>query len=497
MLVPRFLDALLFFVKMQDVQIAIIGSGFGGIGTAIRLRQEGIEDFTIFERADDVGGVWRDNTYPGCACDVQSHLYSLSFVPNPDWTRSFSPQAEIWDYLRRCARDYNLLPHIRFGHSVTEAVWEHDLQRWRIETSGGTCLASVLISAAGSFSEPELPKLTGLETFKGRVFHSSRWDHQFELERSRVAVIGTGASAIQFVPAIQPQVAKLYVFQRTAPWIVKRHDRAFVRLERQIFRRFPPAQRAMRALIYSFREVIGFAFRHPWAMRLLQPLARRHLKRSVADPVLRAKLTPNYLMGCKRVLISNDYFPALTKSNVELVTAGIAEVREHSVVDNEGIERAVEAIIFGTGFHVSDFPFARRVRGRDGRTLSEVWAGSPKALAGTMVTGFPNLFLLPGPNTGLGHSSVVYMLEAQIEHVLSAVRYMQRHNIVTMEARPEAQAAYVAKVDKNMRGTVWTSGGCLSWYLDKTGRNSTLWPIDSWRFRRRLARFAPDEYVVE
>jgi cation diffusion facilitator CzcD-associated flavoprotein CzcO len=202
-------------------------------------------------------------------------------------------------------------------------------------------------------------------------------------------------------------------------------------------------------------------------------------------------------MGCKRVLISNDYFPALTKSNVELVTAGIAEVREHSVVDNEGIERAVEAIIFGTGFHVSDFPFARRVRGRDGRTLSEVWAGSPKALAGTMVTGFPNLFLLPGPNTGLGHSSVVYMLEAQIEHVLSAVRYMQRHNIVTMEARPEAQAAYVAKVDKNMRSTVWTSGGCLSWYLDKTGRNSTLWPIDSWRFRRRLARFAPDEYVVE
>jgi cation diffusion facilitator CzcD-associated flavoprotein CzcO len=482
---------------MQDVQIAIIGSGFGGIGTAIRLRQEGIEDFTIFERADDVGGVWRDNTYPGCACDVQSHLYSLSFAPNPDWTRSFSPQAEIWDYLRRCARDYNLLPHIRFGHSVTEAVWEHDLQRWRIETSGGTCLASVLISAAGSFSEPELPKLTGLETFKGRVFHSSRWDHQFELERSRVAVIGTGASAIQFVPAIQPQVAKLYVFQRTAPWIVKRHDRAFVRLERQIFRRFPPAQRAMRALIYSFREVIGFAFRHPWAMRLLQPLARRHLKRSVADPVLRAKLTPNYLMGCKRVLISNDYFPALTKSNVELVTAGIAEVRKHSVVDNEGIERAVEAIIFGTGFHVSDFPFARRVRGRDGRTLSEVWAGSPKALAGTTVTGFPNLFLLPGPNTGLGHSSVVYMLEAQIEHVLSAVRYMQRHNIVTMEARPEAQAAYVAKVDKNMRGTVWTSGGCLSWYLDKTGRNSTLWPIDSWRFRRRVARFAPDEYVVE
>ena len=214
-------------VKMENVQIAIIGSGFGGIGTAIRLKQEGFEEFIIFERADDVGGVWRDNTYPGCACDVQSHLYSLSFVPNPDWTHSFSPQAEIWDYLRKCARDYAVLPHIRFGHNVTEAVWEPDRQRWRIETSAGTCMAALLISAAGSFSEPKLPELAGLKKFKGKMFHSSRWDHQFEIKRSRIAVIGTGASAIQFVPAIQPQVEQLHVFQRTAPWIVPRHDRPF------------------------------------------------------------------------------------------------------------------------------------------------------------------------------------------------------------------------------------------------------------------------------
>jgi cation diffusion facilitator CzcD-associated flavoprotein CzcO len=329
------------------------------------------------------------------------------------------------------------------------------------------------------------------------VFHSSRWDHRFELNGTRVAVIGTGASAIQFVPAIQPHVEKLYVFQRTAPWIVPRHDRPFAQLERQLFRRFPLAQRVIRAAVYGFREVIGFAFRHPWAMRLLQPIARRHLKRSVADPVLRSKLTPHYLMGCKRVLISNDYFPALTQPNVALVTDGVAEVREHSIVGRDGIERPVDAIIFGTGFRVSDFPFAGKIRGRDGRTLSDVWAGSPKALAGTTVAGFPNLFLLPGPNTGLGHSSVVYMLEAQIEHVLSAVGYMRRHAVGVIEARPEAQAAYVNAVDKNMRGTVWTSGGCVSWYLDKTGRNSTLWPTDSWRFRRRVARFAPGEYVME
>ena len=482
---------------MRNVQIAIIGSGFGGIGTAIRLKQEGIEDFIIFERADDVGGVWRDNTYPGCACDVQSHLYSLSFVPNPDWTRSFSPQAEIWDYLRRCARDYDVLPHVRFGHTVREAAWENDLQRWRIETSGGTCLASVLVSAAGGLSEPKLPKLIGLETFKGKVFHSSQWDHQFALAGRRVAVIGTGASAIQFVPAIQPQVEKLHVFQRTAPWIVPRHDRPLARFERQVFRRFPPARRLLRATIYGWRELLGFAFRHPWAMRLLERTARRHLKRAVADPILRAKLTPDYLMGCKRVLLSNDYLPALTQPNVELVTDDIAEVRAHSIVSKDGSERAVDAIIFGTGFHVTDFSFAKQLHGRDGRTLSEVWAGSPKALVGTTVTGFPNLFLLQGPNTVLGHSSVIYMQEAQIEHVLSALRYMKRHDLVAIEARPEAQAAYVNAIDKNMRGTVWTSGGCLSWYLDATGRNSTIWPTDSWRFRRRVARFAPGEYVME
>lgn len=484
-------------VKMRNVQIAIIGSGFGGIGTAIRLKQEGIEDFIIFERADDVGGVWRDNTYPGCACDVQSHLYSLSFAPNPDWTRSFSPQPEIWDYLRRCARDYGVLAHIRFGHAVSEAVWEHDVQRWRIETSQGTCLASVLISAAGALSEPKLPKLPGLETFKGKVFHSSRWDHQFELTGRRVAVIGTGASAIQFVPAIQPQVDKLHVFQRTAPWIVPRHDRPLRGLERRLFRRFPPARQVMRAAIYGWRESLGFAFRHPRAMRLLERIARRHLKRSVADPILRAKLTPDYLMGCKRILISNDYLPALTQSNVELVTDGLAEVREHSIFSDDGIERAVDTIIFGTGFHVTDFSFAKQLRGRDGCTLSEAWAGSPKALVGTTVAGFPNLFLLQGPNTVLGHSSVIYMQEAQIEHLLSAVRYMRLHSVVTIEARAEAQAAYVNAIDKNMRGTVWTSGGCLSWYLDATGRNSTLWPTASWRFRRRVARFAPDEYVME
>lgn len=477
------------------VGIAIIGSGFGGLGTAMRLKQEGIEDFVILERAGDVGGVWRDNTYPGCACDVESHLYSFSFAPNPEWSHSFSRQSEIWDYLRRCAKDYGVLPHLRFGHEVREAAWEQHAQRWRLETSQGIFMASVLVAAAGSLSDPAMPKLRGSENFKGKVFHSARWDHEFDLKGRRIAVIGTGASAIQFVPAIQPLVGTLHVFQRTAPWIMPRRDRPLAERERQRFRRYPLAQRAARAAIYSLREILGFAFRHPWAIRFLERVALRHLKRDVADPALRAKLTPTYTIGCKRILISNDYLPALTQPNVELVTDGIAEVREHSIVTTDGTERQVDAIIFGTGFHVTDLPFARHIRGRDGRTLSETWAGSPKAHVGTTVAGFPNLFLLQGPNTGLGHTSVIYMLEAQIEHVLSAVRYMRRRRVAAIEPRPEVQQSYVADIDQRLAGTVWNSGGCLSWYLDANGRNSTIWPRDTWRFRRRVARLRPHEYL--
>jgi cation diffusion facilitator CzcD-associated flavoprotein CzcO len=357
-------------------------------------------------------------------------------------------------------------------------------------------MSSVLVAAAGSLSAPSIPKLKGLETFQGNAFHSARWDHEIDLSGQRVAVVGTGASAIQFVPAIQPKVGQLYVFQRTAPWIVPRRDRPLTSRERQIFRRFPLAQRLMRAGIYWPRELFGLAFRHPWVMRPFERLALHHLRRSVPDPGLRAKLTPDYTLGCKRILISNDYFPALTRANVELITDGIAEVREHSIVSTDGVERAVDTIIFGTGFHVTDFPFAGMIRGRDGRALSEAWKGSPKAFAGTTVSGFPNLFLLQGPNTGLGHTSVIYMLEAQIEHVINTVRYMHQHGIVTSEVRPAAQAAFVTEIDDSMRGTVWTAGGCKSWYLDETGRNSTLWPRSSWRFRRRVAQFVPSDYIL-
>jgi cation diffusion facilitator CzcD-associated flavoprotein CzcO len=476
-------------------RIAIIGSGFGGLGTAIRLKQQGTEDFVIFERAGDVGGTWRDNSYPGCACDVQSHLYSFSFVPNPNWTRSYSQQPEIWAYLKRCAQDFDLLPHIRFRHDVREAAWDGSAQLWRIETSQGNYTASVLVMASGALSSPALPKLRGLERFQGRTFHSARWQHDYDLKGRRVAVIGTGASAIQFVPEIQPLVSKLHIFQRTPPWIMPRRDRALGARMRRLFRRLPLAQRATRACIYVFREFFFLVFRDLRLSKLVQRIALRHLKKSIADPELRAKLTPAYAIGCKRVLVSDDYLPALARPNVELVTDGIAEIRDHSIVDREGVERPVDAIIFGTGFQVTDQPLAKHIRGSDGRTLEEVWAGSPQAHLGTTVAGFPNLFILMGPNTGLGHNSVLFMLEAQIEHLLAALSYMRRHGISALEPRPAAQAAYVADVRKRMEGTVWTAGGCASWYLDRTGHNSTLWPDFSWRFRRRVVRLRPDEYL--
>jgi cation diffusion facilitator CzcD-associated flavoprotein CzcO len=311
-----------------------------------------------------------------------------------------------------------------------------------------------------------------------------------------VAVVGTGASAIQFVPEIQPKVSRLHIFQRTPPWIMPRRDRALGARSRQLFRRWPLAQRATRAGIYWFREIFFLAFRHLRLSRLIERLALRHLKKSIADPQLRAKLTPTYAIGCKRILVSDDYLPALARPNVELVTAGISEIREQSIVDDEGVERQVDAIIFGTGFQVTDQPLAKHIRGSHGRTLEEVWAGSPQAHAGTTVANFPNLFILMGPNTGLGHNSVLYMLEAQIEHLLAALAYMHRHGVSALEPRPTAQAAYVADVQKRMRGTVWTAGGCASWYLDRTGHNSTLWPDFSWRFRRRVARLRPDEYLM-
>jgi cation diffusion facilitator CzcD-associated flavoprotein CzcO len=479
---------------MADVEVAIIGSGFSGLGTGIKLLQDGMQDFVVIERGGDVGGTWHYNTYPGCACDVPSHLYSFSFALNPGWSQTYSTQPEIRDYLRRCADEFGVRPFIRFNREVTAASWDGDC--WRLETTKGPLSAKVLVVAAGPLTEPRIPAVPGLDSFEGTTFHSARWNHDHDLTGERVAAVGTGASAIQFVPAIQPKVAQLHVFQRTPPWVVPHTNRNITDLERRLFRAVPAAQKALRGGIYTAREalVLGFV-KQPRLMRLLEGAARKHIERHVSEPELRERLMPSYTIGCKRILPSNRWYPALDKPNVELIASAIREVRPHSIVAENGVEREVDTIVWGTGFHVTDMPVGRLIRGRDGRTLAETWQGSPRAHLGTAVAGFPNLFVLLGPNTGLGHNSMIYMAESQIAHVLDALRAMRRSGAGIVEVRPEAQARYNAAIDDRMQRTVWSTG-CSSWYLDRNGRNSTLWPDWTWRFRRRAAKLDPSEYEL-
>jgi cation diffusion facilitator CzcD-associated flavoprotein CzcO len=478
------------------VRIAIVGSGFAGIGLAIRLKEAGIEDFVVLERADDVGGTWQANTYPGCQCDVPSHLYSFSFAPNPSWSRTYSRQQEIWDYLRGLAERHELHPHIRLGHELTGAAWDDDAQHWRVETSRGAWTAQVLVDATGPLSHPQVPAIRGLRRFEGKLFHSAEWDHDHDLTGERVAVIGTGASAIQFVPRIADRVGQLHVFQRTAPWILPHTDRPTTRFERRIYRAIPFLQKAVRTGVYWSREsfLLGF-IKDPRFLGAAERLATMHLRKQVGDPELRRKLRPTFSLGCKRILLSNHWYPALTRPNVEVVTEGVKEIRGRTIVLADGSEREVDTIILGTGFHVTDPPTARLVRGRDGRTLAEAAAQGIQAYRGATITGLPNFFKLIGPNTGLGHSSMIFMIEAQLRYVMDGLRVMDERGIASFEVRPEAMAAYNARIQSMMPGTVWMSG-CASWYLDAQGNNTTIWPDFTFRFRHHTRRFDVAAYAL-
>jgi cation diffusion facilitator CzcD-associated flavoprotein CzcO len=480
----------------HDHDIVIVGSGFSGLGMAIRLKRAGRHDFVVLERAYELGGTWQANTYPGCACDVPSHLYSFSFAPNPDWTQTYSTQPEIWDYLRRTAVRFGIGPHVRLSTAVESATWLEDERRWEIETDRGTYRARVLIAGMGPLTEPKIPEIPGLEGFEGETFHSARWNHDYDLTGKRVASIGTGASAIQYVPAIQKQVAQLHVFQRTAPWVMPHSNRPITDAERRLYRAVPALQKFARAGIYAAREVLVLGFvKNPRLMKVVERLAKKHMQSQIDDPQLLEQVTPDYTIGCKRILPSNRWYRTLARPNVELVTSGVQEVRARSIVDGDGVEREVDAIVFGTGFHVTDIPAAQRVRGRGGKLLDDVWHGSPRAYMGAAIAGFPNLFFLLGPNTGLGHSSMVYMIESQIAHVLAALGHMRDRGAETIEVTAEAQERFNADIDARMRGTVWTTG-CSSWYLDDTGRNATLWPDWTWRFRRRARRFDPAQHTL-
>ena len=479
------------------VSTLIIGTGFAGLGMAIRLKQEGDDDFLVLERAQGVGGTWRDNTYPGCACDVQSHLYSFSFEQNPDWTRMFAPQPEIRAYLERCAEKYGIGPHLRFGAEVVQSRYDEAAQRWDVHTRDGRRFsARVLVAGVGGLSTPAYPQLKGIAKFKGKVFHSAEWDHGYELAGKRIAVIGTGASAIQFVPRLQKTAARVNLYQRTPPWIMPKPDRRISAAEQKLFRRFPKAQQAIREAIYWSLEgrVLGFVL-NPKVMKLPELIARRHIRKQIADPALRAKVTPDFAFGCKRVLISDDYYPALAQPNVEVITDGIREVRAHSVVTADGVERPVDCIVYGTGFKAQD-PLPRgAIFGRGGVDILDSWKDGPEAYLGTSIAGFPNLFMLVGPNTGLGHSSMVYMIESQIAYVMDALRTMRARGLAEVEVKADVQARFNAGLQKQLGGSIWASG-CKSWYVNEQGKNTTLWPGFTFRFRQATKQFRLADYTV-
>jgi cation diffusion facilitator CzcD-associated flavoprotein CzcO len=485
--------------ERYETGVVVVGTGFSGLGMAIQLKKAGRTDFVVLEKADDVGGTWRDNTYPGCACDIQSHMYSFSFEQNPDWTRSFSPQREIWDYLRRVTENYGVREHIRFGAELVSAHWDAEEKRWHLlARNGDEYVAKFVVSGIGALHIPRIPELPGLPDFKGRTFHSAGWDHSYDLRGKKVAVLGTGASSIQFVPQIANDVAELTLFQRTPPWIMPKPDHSMPAWTKRLFRAVPAAQRAYRNAIYWMLEAraIGFNGR-PALMKAGEWIARRHMARQVKDPDLRRKLTPKYTMGCKRVLVSNDYYPALARDNVHVVTEGVTHVREHSVIAADGTEHEVDAIIFGTGFHVTDAFDSLDVIGLNRKNLAKQWQQhGMQTHKGITVSGFPNLFFLLGPNTGLGHNSVVFMIESQIRYVADAISMVERSHADALNVRPEVQDTFNEQVQRKLVKGVWTQGGCDSWYLDAMGVNRTVWPGYTWRYWLETRKVDPADFEL-
>ncbi|MFD0484907.1 flavin-containing monooxygenase [Kineococcus sp. GCM10028916] len=471
------------------IDVAIVGAGFAGLGAALQLSRRGRESFVVLERGEEVGGTWRDNTYPGVACDVPSHLYSYSFAPKPDWSRVFAPGAEIQEYLRACARE--VADHVRLRTEVLRARWEED--HWVLATSTGTVRARVLVLAAGRLTEPRVP--AGLDAFDGPVFHTARWDHSLDLAGARVGVVGTGASAVQVVPRLAAAAAHLTVFQRSAPYVVPRGDRAYSAAELAEFTADPRVPAAVREETFSDMER-GLAARR-LVSSALEPLRRRaldHLAAQVPDEALRAALTPDYEVGCKRVLLSDDFYPALGRDDVTLAPA-LAGYEGRSALAVDGSRHDLDVVVLATGFHATRQPYARRVVGRDGLTLDEAWAEGMVSHASTVVHGFPNLFVLDGPNASLGHNSALHVIESQLGYLLGALDHLGTHDR-PLEVSRAAQRAYTADVDAMAARSVWLRGGCSSWYVDqRSGRLTLLWPDTAGEFRRRNGTFDPEPFL--
>lgn len=475
-------------------EVIILGAGFAGIGAAIMLRKAGI-DFVVLEKALAVGGVWRENTYPECACDVPSAFYCYSFAPNPAWSHLFAKQPEIKRYAEDTVTRTGIEDAIRFGHELQAAHWNASSALWELDTGAGPCTARFIIVATGPMHEPVTPALPGLETFPGEHFHSARWDHGVDLCGKRVAVIGTGASAIQFVPAIQPLAASLTVFQRSAPWVLPKLDLRISPPWQRRFARFPLLQSALRRLMSIQFELLNASVQRPRARRRLERAALGNIHRAVRDPALRTRLTPDFDIGCKRILQSNSWYPALAQPNVT-VSTDVKEARGNTLVAGDGSAHEVDVIIFGTGFKVAEPPIAARITGASGRTLAELWNGSPEAYLGTTVPDCPNCFFTLGPNL-YAFSSAFVMIEAQVEYILDALRHARKNGLRSLRPRVAVVADYNHDLQGALQQSVFNIGGCSSYFIDRNGRNSTNWPWSIRELRRRLRRFDAAAYETE
>jgi len=481
----------------EPCEIAIIGAGFAGIALAVKLREAGIEDFTILERAADLGGVWRDNTYPGCACDVPSQLYSFSFAPNPNWSHTFGKQAEILAYIKTVADSYGVMPHVRFNTEVLEALWDDADTCWVLRTNAGTITAKVLVCAAGVYGQAKYPDIPGRDSFAGKAFHSLHWDHDHDLTGERVAVLGTGASAVQIVPEIAPAVRRLLVFQRSAPWLLPRMDRQTSSVERALLRRVPGVGKLIRGFYYSALEgfgLVGFVdnrFRYPYEL-----LGRFQLRRQVRDRRLRNTLTPDYMIGCKRAIFADSYLPALTRDNVDVITAGIKEILPHSILTRDGVEHQVDTIVYATGF-VAPPEVYDRIRSTGGHSFLELYAKRPQSYLGVTVAGFPNFFTALGPYGAGGNQSAIYFIEAQVRYIAAAITTMRRDAITRVEVRADVQDEFLDTMDRRSEDSVWLTGGCAhSYYFTDDGRNAGLYPGWSFQYASRTKHFDRDDYAV-
>lgn len=480
-----------------DFQVGIVGAGFAGVIAALRLKQTGRDSFVIFEKAKEVGGTWRDNVYPGCACDVPSNLYSISFEPNPNWQRMYSSQREILDYLKNVVRKHDLDKRIRYDSEILKYEFDEQFGWWKLtDRDGVTTIVRTVIIAMGPFNRPQLPKIKGRESFAGKALHSARWDESYELKNKRVAVIGTGASAVQIVPAIAPEVAQLTVFQRSAAWIGTRMDAEIPVETRRRYGKYPFIQSFWRGFLYWLLELRGRMFiGNRTIHKYFHKLSLQKLENEVENPETRRKLTPDYKLGCKRILSSDDYLPTFNRENVALETDSISEINRDGIVTTNGVQHNFDAMIFATGFEVADITTEMRVYGRNGRELFQEWQTKGlQAYKGMTISGYPNLAFILGPNSGLGHSSMIYMMEKQVDYIIKYLTILDnKPENSFLDLKPEVQRKYNRVIHDQFQNTLWASG-CKSWYINAAGRNTTLYPRLTWHFRRRTKRIDEGEY---